>query len=205
MRFFNPGLFRTILLMGGPGSGKSVQARLLGEKYHHVSTGELLRKLSNDPLHPQAQQIKALMQTGALIPDTTLFGLLDKAILPNAGRICLLDGFPRTFKQWALFKAAFGTPMGIIDFHAPRSCLWERLSGRLREDDNPAAIESRLNQFEKEIVPLAQVIKTECKDRAFTVNANQSVEAVHSDLLKALDKLREVPEPDPEFILWRKR
>jgi len=92
-----------IILIGGPASGKGVQAKMICEKYNliHISTGELLRDeiKKNTPF---SMDIKEKISNGALISDDIVCNLVKNKVEESKG-MYLLDGFPRTLKQAQMF------------------------------------------------------------------------------------------------------
>ena len=89
------------LLFGPPGAGKGTQAKLLVEKYnfHHVSTGDLLRKeiAKGSELGLKA---KELIDAGNFVDDAIVVGMIENEIASNPDAAAFLfDGFPRTVAQ----------------------------------------------------------------------------------------------------------
>ena len=64
--------------MGAPGSGKGTQAKKIAEKYNygHISTGDLLRALAENPEAPEEDK-KMLedMKAGKLVSDELIYKL----------------------------------------------------------------------------------------------------------------------------------
>lgn len=121
------------VFLGAPGSGKGTQAKRLSEtkKYHHFSTGDMLRAAirADAPLGKKAQ---GYIKKGELVPDDIMIGLIEDALscLDNSSQV-ILDGFPRTVPQAeALDKKVSTTVNSAIFFDIPHSELIERLSGR---------------------------------------------------------------------------
>jgi len=175
--------------MGGPGSGKSVQAARAGAAFHHVSTGEMLRNVARNPQHPKAEYFKRLMSQGTLIPTNSLFKLLNSELTKQSGKVYLLDGFPRTLSQWDLYKQHFGLPLGVIDFHLPQQSMLERLMSRGRMDDTEAVAQSRIKEYYEQTVPVADIIKAECRLTAHTIDADQTIDQVHDDFITSLSAI----------------
>lgn len=90
-----------IILIGPPGAGKGTQAKLLCKKFSipQISTGDILRAAvaAGTPIGLQA---KAIMDSGALVPDEIIISLVKEKIAePQCQRGFLFDGFPRTIEQ----------------------------------------------------------------------------------------------------------
>ena len=90
-----------IILLGPPGSGKGTQAKRLSQDYHipQISTGDLFREHMAAQT-PIGQKAKEFIQTGQLVPDDVVLGMLFERIgQPDCAKGYLLDGFPRTIIQ----------------------------------------------------------------------------------------------------------
>jgi len=90
-----------ILLLGPVGAGKGTQARRIAQRYGipHIASGDLLRKHIREGT-PLGQEAQAYMESGALVPDDLVIGMiLDRMHQPDATNGVLLDGFPRTVAQ----------------------------------------------------------------------------------------------------------
>lgn len=103
------------VLIGPQGSGKGTQAKFLMEKYNlqHISTGELLRKISEIP-STLGLKIKKIIESGELISDELLIEVFHnelQAIDKTKG--ILLDGIPRTLNQAKLLDEVI-TQEGIL-------------------------------------------------------------------------------------------
>jgi len=90
-----------IVLFGPPGSGKGTQSEKIIEKYGlvHISTGDLLREevAAQTELGKQA---KAIMDTGELVSDKIVIGMIRNKIEEHKGGAgFIFDGFPRTVEQ----------------------------------------------------------------------------------------------------------
>ena len=69
-------------------------------KFHHLSTGDLLRQHVREQTQ-LGRQAAAYMQAGDLVPDALMIELLlqDAAPYLEEGKSLLLDGFPRNLQQ----------------------------------------------------------------------------------------------------------
>src|SRR5215472_7962185 len=94
-------IYRHIILVGAPGSGKGTQAKLLLEKYGlpQLSTGDILRQSVKDGTD-LGMKAKQFMDAGQLVPDELMIGLIKERLVQPAYKDgWVLDGFPRTLAQ----------------------------------------------------------------------------------------------------------
>jgi adenylate kinase len=125
-----------IVLLGAPGSGKGTQAQRLVARFGvpQISTGDLLRSAvaRGTPLGLQA---KAAMDTGALVSDEIVIGIIRERLgqMDVAGGY-ILDGFPRNLAQarsLASMLAAIGQPLdAVVLFNVDYGEITRRISGR---------------------------------------------------------------------------
>ena len=121
-----------IILLGAPGAGKGTQAAFLCEQYGipQISTGDMLRaavaagtKLGN--------KAKAIMDTGGLVSDDIIIGLVkDRIAQPDCEAGCLFDGFPRTIPQAQAMVDAGISIDHVIEIAVDDEEIVGRLSGR---------------------------------------------------------------------------
>jgi adenylate kinase len=126
-----------IILIGAQGSGKGTQAELLAQNLgiHHISSGDLFRKASNEGTE-LGKQVRAYMDRGELVPDDLTVSMILHHIaeMDYMRDGILLDGFPRTMAQaQALDKGLSGVDQHVdcaIYLKVPHEVLLRRLSGR---------------------------------------------------------------------------
>jgi adenylate kinase len=126
-----------IILIGAQGSGKGTQAKKLANilGVHHISSGDLFRKASEDGTEVGLQS-QSYLDRGELVPDDLTVAMMLKRISePDCvSDGILLDGFPRTIAQaQALDKGLEGNGRKIdcaVYLSVPREVLLRRLSGR---------------------------------------------------------------------------
>jgi adenylate kinase len=125
-----------IILLGPPGAGKGTQATRLVDSRGMVqlSTGDMLRAAVKAGT-PVGLQAKALMESGALVPDEVVSGIIGEALdalAPETGVI--FDGYPRTEAQAhsldTLLDARGRTLDHVIELEVNEDALVERITGR---------------------------------------------------------------------------
>ncbi len=125
-----------IVLLGAPGAGKGTQCKRIVAKYGllHLSSGDILRqeRVAGTELGKKAQ---SYMDSGALVPDEVIVGMMAGAInkAPEAGFV--LDGFPRTVHQAAeldrLLKASDEKKIDVVlNLQIDEQMVAQRMTGR---------------------------------------------------------------------------
>ena len=121
-----------LILLGGPGAGKGTQANYIKEQYQipQISTGDMLRAAvkAGSELGKKA---KAFMDSGGLVPDDVIIGLVKERIKEDdCKKGFLFDGFPRTIPQADAMKEA-GVPIdAVVEIDVPDQEIIKRMSGR---------------------------------------------------------------------------
>ena len=90
-----------LILLGGPGAGKGTQAAFISEHFSipQISTGDMLRAAAKAGT-ALGREAKAVMDTGGLVSDDLILGLVKERIAePDCANGFLFDGFPRTIAQ----------------------------------------------------------------------------------------------------------
>lgn len=104
--------YRSILLLGPPGSGKGTLGKLLSSagNHFHLSSGDIFRGLS--PESPAGKLYHSYAGKGHLLPDDVTLGIwhhfVEGLIATNRyfphQQLLLLDGIPRTINQAELLE-----------------------------------------------------------------------------------------------------
>ena len=188
-----------LVLLGAPGSGKGTQAARLREHLQvpHVSTGDLLRAAvkAGTPLGLQA---KAVMESGALVSDEIVLGMLEERLTAgDTGNGFILDGYPRNLVQANALEALLrklDQPVDIaVQLDVEAELLVERIAGRAqvegRADDTPEAVRNRLKIYNEATAPVVDFYRN--TGRLACVNGVGSVDEVFQRILETL-----APTPD---------
>ncbi|NND21716.1 MAG: adenylate kinase, partial [Silicimonas sp.] len=89
-----------IILLGPPGAGKGTQARILvdGRGMIQLSTGDMLREARTSGTE-MGNKVAAIMDSGELVTDEIVIGLIEEKLEGDHGGGFIFDGFPRTLAQ----------------------------------------------------------------------------------------------------------
>ena len=159
-----------IILLGPPGSGKGTQAKRIQQTHGLVqlSTGDMLRAETNSDTQ-FGRRVKAIMDSGELVPDETMIEMIDRRITqPDCRKGFILDGFPRTVGQAEALErllAEKGLRLeAVVELKVDEGALLKRLASRIAEmvarsqpvrpDDNPEALKTRLEVYRTQTAPL---------------------------------------------------
>lgn len=124
-----------VIFLGAPGAGKGTQARRLAADsgVPQVATGDMLREAVAGGT-PLGREAKRYMDSGALVPDDVVIGLVDERLAQPDAAGYVLDGFPRTVAQAealdALLRRRRQELDRVIFFDVSRDELIRRLTGR---------------------------------------------------------------------------
>jgi len=121
-----------LILLGAPGAGKGTQATVVCKRYGipQISTGDMLRAAvkAGTPLGLEAKKV---MDSGALVSDEIILGLVKERIAqPDCAAGFLFDGFPRTLPQADALKVNGVGLDYVLEIDVPDSAIIERMSGR---------------------------------------------------------------------------
>ncbi|NLD68546.1 MAG: adenylate kinase [Limnobacter sp.] len=121
-----------LILLGPPGAGKGTQASFITSRFGipQISTGDMLRAAvkAGTPLGLQAKKV---MDSGALVSDDIIIGLVkDRLQQPDCQAGYLFDGFPRTIPQAEAMKSAGVRIDYVLEIDVPDQDIIERMSGR---------------------------------------------------------------------------
>lgn len=121
-----------LVFLGPPGAGKGTQAGFICRKFGipQISTGDMLRSAvaADAELGLMA---KAAMESGALVTDDVIIGLVQERIADDdCTNGYLLDGFPRTMAQAEALDAAQVVIDAVVEINVPDDEIVRRLSGR---------------------------------------------------------------------------
>jgi adenylate kinase len=163
-----------VLLMGPPGSGKGTQATrvAVARDLTKLSTGDMLRAHVGAGTE-LGQRAKKIMDSGQLVPDDVIIGMVRSELEAAAAVRFLLDGFPRTSAQAAALDALLaelGTSVtAAVNLEVEDDELVRRMLQRAeqegRSDDNETTIRTRMAVYHEQTRPLIDYYRGQGKLR----------------------------------------
>ena len=191
---------KTIIFVGRSGSGKGTQMELL-QKYlsdkeqipqKSLVMGEIYRAFFKDNGYMQDIARELSMSQGKFQPDflTNALFVHGAVSLMDKDSDLFVDGYPRTISQLKTLKEILEYAKRIkaivFNIEVPAEAVKTRMLLRKRGDDTEKAIESRLNEYEVNVVPMLEVLKTDPYFEYVEINGEPDVETIHKDIIKAL-------------------
>lgn len=168
-------MMNKILLIGPQGSGKSTQAKLLGEflKVPIISTGDIFRKQAS-----VNEIIRTILQEGKLVDDETTSQVVkDRLSEEDCQNGFIMDGYPRTVEQMKIFDPGFNK---VFYLDVPQDMVIKRLMARGRADDTSELIRQRLDLYYKQTQPLLDYYKK--MGILLNIDGRGEIEKIQQDL-----------------------
>lgn len=121
-----------LILLGPPGAGKGTQATHICKQYGipQISTGDMLRAAVKAGTE-LGLQAKAVMESGGLVSDDIIIGLVKERITQDDCKEgFLFDGFPRTLAQAEAMADAGVQIDAVVEIKVPDDDIVKRMAGR---------------------------------------------------------------------------
>jgi adenylate kinase len=192
---------QTFIFVGRSGSGKGTQLELL-KKYlssnyqnttiKSIVMGDIFRAFFNkEGFFPDLARDVSMKQ-GKFQPDFITNALfVGQAInVVDSNSFLFLDGYPRNINQMDVTKELLKyvkreNPI-ILNIEVSRENVKGRMLSRGRGDDSESAIESRLDEYDKFILPMLNLIKDDEYFKYFDINGGGKIEEIHEDIINKI-------------------
>ena len=163
LNFLKEAETKRIIMIGGPGSGKSTYSEIITKKLGipHIYTGDMMRKLAQQDT-PDGRKVKELLSKGEFAPlDIVIKAVKDRVSQSDAKNGYVFDGFPRNVIQANKMKEEGIGYDYVINLQVSEEEVIRRLSARGRADDKPEIIKNRIKVYHRETAPLLDYFKNE--------------------------------------------
>ena len=191
---------QTFIFFGQVGSGKGTQVKLLidflKEKTGMLSTyaypGNEYRKLVASGNYT-GDLIKDSLNKGELQPNFLTNTLFTNILIDSLDdtKHFVADGYPRTTVQSEVFEQIMKfykrDDIHIVYIELSEEEAMKRNLLRGRSDDTEEGLRRRFNEYLNNVVPAMNYFVDKSGYTLHTINGEQSIEAVHQDIIKALN------------------
>mgnify|MGYP003321882414 FL=1 len=148
-----------IVMLGGPGSGKSTYTEYLIKHFNitHIYPGGMLRK-EVEKGSEIGQQVKDIISKGQFVPNEIVLDLISKKV-EESPKGYVLDGWPRYMQQVEdMEKAEIGYDYAVF-LDVSKEEVMRRLLARGRADDTEEIINNRIELYKKETGPVIEYLR----------------------------------------------
>ena len=148
-----------IVMLGGPGSGKSTYTEYLIKHFNitHIYPGGMLRK-EVEKGSEIGQQVKSIIDRGEFVPNQIVLDLITKKV-EQSPQGYVLDGWPRYMQQVEdMQKAEIGYDYAVF-LNVSKEEVMRRLLARGRADDTEEIINDRIALYKKETGPVVEYFR----------------------------------------------
>ena len=176
----------TVVMIGGPGSGKSTYSKYLTGHFDipHVYTGDMMRDLQKkDP------EVAKIMDRGDLVPIKKVMSALRSRLAKDDTKNgYILDGFPRNMEQLNAMREEEIGYNYVVYLNVSEKEVIKRLTSRGRKDDKPEIIKNRLKVYEKETGPVVNEFR-KSQRRFIEIKAEGKDEkSIAADIIGEIEK-----------------
>ena len=176
----------TIIMIGGPGSGKSTYSKFISKHFGipHIYTGDMMRELQKtDP------EVAKIMDKGDLVPiGKVMKALTSRLAKDDTENGYILDGFPRNTEQLNAMREEEISYNYVVYLNVSEKEVIKRLTSRGRKDDKPEIIKNRLKVYEKETGPVVKEFRKSPR-RFIEIKAEGKDEkSIAADIIREIEK-----------------
>ena len=191
----------TFIFIGRSGCGKGTQIDLLKEylssknhTFKSIVMGDIFRSFFKEPGYVKDIARDVSINQGKFQPDflTNALFIRNTIDIADEESVLLFDGYPRTVNQLGIIKELLTyikreNNVVIVNIEVSRENVKARMLSRGRADDAHGPIESRLNEYDKLIVPMIEVAKGDSFFTYLEVNGEGSMQEVHTEVINKIN------------------
>ncbi|XP_019109144.2 adenylate kinase isoenzyme 5 [Larimichthys crocea] len=186
---------KVIFMMGGPGSGKSLQCERMEDRFglRHVTLGDLLcAELQSHS--DRGRHLQDVLERGEQLPEDTLLELLCEAVASSVrqGKGVVVSSFPRDLRRVEEYEAKVGEPSAVLLLSCSADTMSSRLQSRGRSTstfhpalDRDDALHRRAESFCSDSQAVAS--HYEGKRLLHTIDAERSPDEVFAQICQAME------------------
>ena len=148
-----------IVMLGGPGSGKSTYTEYLIRHFriNHIYPGGMLRKEVENNTEI-GKRVKEILAKGQFVPNDIVLDLIKKSVSESPNGY-VLDGWPRYMQQVRDMEASnIGVDFAVY-LDVSREEVLKRLLARGRADDTEDIINNRIDLYKRETGPVVEYFR----------------------------------------------
>ncbi len=192
---------KTLIFVGRSGAGKGTQLQLLKAFLEQQNGGVTIRSLDMGSIYRDffakdgyVQEIARdiSMNQGKFQPDflTNALFVSHAITFIDATSHVVIDGFPRSVSQFQIVKDLLAYTKRanptVVNIEVSREEVKKRMLARGRGDDSSEKIDSRLDEYDRAVVPMLEAMKHDANLAYVEVNGEPDVETIHKDLIAKL-------------------
>ena len=182
---------KRIVMLGGPGSGKSTYSKFLTKEFQipHVYTGDMMRDLAKQDTET-GRKVKSALDKGDYVDTKIVLDTLEARLQRKdtyGGYV--LDGFPRSMEQVDEMEKRNIGHDHVVYLDVAEKEVIRRLMSRGRADDKPDIIKNRIAVYKKQTQPVVD----HYRDSLITIKAKggEEPEDIARDII---DKIKDKDE-----------
>lgn len=191
---------QTFIFFGRSGCGKGTQLKLLRDYLNKEDknrnqfafcTGDGFRELFNRDSY-SGNLSKAITEKGELQPLFLTISLWGSAFLNKLEEDdhIFIDGYPRRETEALVLDSALKfykrNKVIILDFIVSRETSKRRMLLRGRADDTEENTETRLDWYDRDVVPALEYLKSQSGYLYVGIDGEKSIEDIHTDIITRL-------------------
>ena len=177
-----PGIQMRIIMLGGPGSGKSTYSKFLTKEFMipHVYTGDMMRSLAQQDTDI-GKKVKSALDKGDYVDTKIVLDTLEARLQrKDTKRGYVLDGFPRSMQQVREMERRNIGYDHVVFLDVAEDEVVRRLTSRGRADDKPDIIKNRIAVYKRETMPVIKHFENKMLN--IRVEGGEQIEDVAANL-----------------------